>query len=63
VQIISLNQISYKTQISHVNGSAVIDAGRDVQIPGGYNWEPTPNGLQYSTSNMALFLLEHSIGG
>ena len=63
VQIISLNQISYKTQISHVNGSAVIDAGRDVQIPGGYNWEPTPNGLQYSTSNMALFLLEHSISG
>jgi len=31
-----------------------------VQIPGGYSWVPTPNGLQYSSSELAIFLLEHS---
>ena len=60
VQITALNQISYKTQLSHVSGSTVIDAGTQVQIPGGYQWVSTPNGLQYSDSHLAIFLLEHS---
>ena len=60
VQITALNQISYNTQVSHIKGANVIDAGTTVQIPGGYSWVPTPNGLQYSSSELAIFLLEHS---
>ena len=44
----------------HINGADVIDASKCVQIPNGYQWEPTPHGLQYSKSKQAQFLLEHS---
>ena len=62
IQITALNQISYNTTVSHQVPSNVIDAGTDVQIPGGYSWVSTPNGLQYSDSSLAVFLLEHSTG-
>lgn len=45
--------------ICHTVGATVQDAGARVVIPGGYNWEAAPNGLQYSTSDMAKFILEH----
>ena len=61
IQITSLNQISYNTMISHMTPANVIDAGSTVQIPGGYSWIPTPYGLQYSNSQLSLFLLEHSL--
>ena len=60
IQITSLTNISYTTQLSHASGSTVIDAGIQVQIPGGYSWVSTPNGLQYSNSELGIFLLEHS---
>lgn len=63
VQIIALNQIGYDTMLSHRILSNVIDAGSKVQIPNGYSWVPTPNGLQYSNSSLGLFLLEHPAGG
>ena len=63
VQIIALNQVSYDTMLSHQQPTNVIDAGKQVQIPGGYSWVPTPNGLQYSDSGLAIFLLEHPAGG
>ena len=63
VQIVALNQISYDTRVSHQILSNVIDAGSRVQIPGGYSWIPTPNGLQYSNSSLGIFLLEHPAGG
>jgi len=62
IQITALNQISYNTTVSHQIPSNVTDAGTDVQIPGGYSWVSTPNGLQYSDSSLAVFLLEHSTG-
>lgn len=55
-------QISRKlqqTNICHVANSIVQDAGTRVVIPGGYNWEPTAQGLQYSKSSMAKFILNH----
>lgn len=63
IQITSLNQIGYNTQVSHQIPATVTDAGTNVQIPGGYDWISTPNGLQYSDSSLAVFLLEHSVGG
>lgn len=62
VQIIALNHLGYDTQLSHIVGSTVVDAGEQVQIPGGYQWIPTPQGLQYSQSDLSKFLLEHSGG-
>ena len=52
-------EVSYNSQISHIAGATVIAAGIDQTIPGGYQWIPTPNGLQYSPSSMATFLLNH----
>lgn len=45
--------------MSHQLGSVVQDAGFNVTIQGGYSWEPNPEGLQYSESGMARFILEH----
>jgi len=60
IRIACLNQISYKTKLSHAVPANVIDAGQQVEIPGGYSWVATPNGLQYSDSSLGIFLLEHS---
>jgi hypothetical protein len=62
IRIACLNQISYKTKLSHAVPANVIDAGQQVEIPGGYSWVATPNGLQYSDSPLGIFLLEHSAG-
>jgi hypothetical protein len=62
IQVTALNKLGYDTQLSHISGSTVIDAGTQVQIPGGYKWIATPHGLQYSQSELAKFLLSHSGG-
>jgi hypothetical protein len=63
VKIVALNVDSVQTNLSHVSGSTVIDAGDAVRMPWGYNWEPSPNGLQYNDSTQARFILSHSFGG
>ena len=50
---------SSATSVSHRSGSLVQDAGFNVAIPGGYQWESNVEGLQYSESGMARFILEH----
>ena len=45
---------------SHANGATVTDSGSNVEIPGGYNWESTPWGLQRSRSPQAEFLLNRA---
>ena len=62
IQVTNLVQLGYDKQLCHQYGSTVIDAGTEVQIPGGYNWVPTPLGLQYSQTELAKFLLSHSGG-
>jgi hypothetical protein len=62
VKIVSLNQTSSYSP-SHRAPSNVVDAGSNMQIPGGYVWTPEENGLQYGRSDIAKFLLEHSTGG
>jgi len=52
-------EVQITSPISHPAGSTVIAAGTGETIPGGYNWIYAPNGLQYSTSSMAKYLLEH----
>ena len=60
VKITSLIVDAQNTIPVHVNGATVIDAGDTVRLPGGnYVWEPAQNGLQYSNSNQAKFLIEH----
>jgi hypothetical protein len=44
--------------LSHAAGSKVQDSGSLVNIPGGYKWEAAPDGLQYSNSGAARFILE-----
>lgn len=56
-------EVSINSYLSHRVGSTVIDAGSSVAIPGGYQWQPTPNGLQYSDSAMARFLLDNAGAG
>ncbi len=46
--------------VSHPVNSTVLDGGYNVEIPGGYNWQPAPNGLQYNNTALANFLLENS---
>ena len=53
-------EVQITSPISHVTGSTVIAAGTNETIPGGYNWISAPNGLQYSTSSMARYMLDHS---
>jgi hypothetical protein len=53
------SEVKFTSQISHIAGSTVISAGYSQTIPGGYQWIPTPNGLQYSSSSLARFLLNH----
>jgi hypothetical protein len=60
VRIVSLTTDFNNNSQIHISGSEVIDAGRDVQLPDGYQWEPAPYGLQYSNSRQAQFLLDHS---
>ena len=52
-------EVEFVTQISHVAGSTVIAAGVAETIPGGYQWIQSANGIQYSPSSLAKFLLEH----
>lgn len=59
VRIAALNVEASNTVPVHNRGEEVIDGGPIVKLPTGYNWQPTPNGLQYSNSNMAIFLREH----
>ena len=37
-------------------GTVVIDGSNKQRIPGGYEWEPAPFGLQFSNSSQARFL-------
>jgi hypothetical protein len=60
VKIVALNSDITDNNPIHLANSEVIDSSNMVTVPGGYNWEPTPFGLQYSTSNQARFLLQHS---
>lgn len=63
VKIVALNQDSIDNNLCHVALSNVIDAGRIVQLPMGYSWEPAAKGLQYNKTAMAKFLLDHSENG
>jgi hypothetical protein len=47
------------TLLCHEMGAAVQDGGSAVSIPGGYKWESAIDGLQYSSSDMSRFILEH----
>ena len=60
VRIVALNVDFNNSSAIHLNGADVIDASKNVAIPGGYQWEPAINGLQHSTSKQARFLLAHS---
>jgi hypothetical protein len=62
VKIVSLNVDSSTQNLSHVEGTGVMDAGHVVSFPSPYTWEPASNGLQYSKSNQAKFLLDHRYG-
>ena len=53
------SEVRFSSQISHLAGSTVLAAGYSQTIPGGYQWVPTPDGLQYSNSSLASFLLNH----
>lgn len=44
---------------SHPAESEVIAAGPQQTIPGGYSWQASPDGLQYSQNAMARFLKMH----
>jgi hypothetical protein len=46
--------------LCHPAGTLVQDAGTNVQIPGGYVWEPAGDGLQNSDSPRAKFLLANA---
>ena len=63
VKIVALNVDSTQTNLSHAVGSTVIDAGNTVRMPWGYNWEPSPLGMQYNDSTQGRFMLDHSFGG
>jgi hypothetical protein len=52
-------EVQINSPISHPIGSTVISAGDQQTIQGGYNWISAPHGLQYSSSTLAQFLLEH----
>jgi len=60
VKITSYNIDFDNTAPIHVTNSEVIDASQVVMLPGGYNWEPAENGLQYSASNQGIFLRQHA---
>ena len=60
IRIVALNINFDNNSPIHVSGADVIDASKRVVIPGGYNWEPAINGLQYNKSKMVQFLLDHS---
>ena len=51
---------SNSTNVCHISGDHVIDAGYQVKLPIDYQWEPAYYGLQWNTSIMAHFLLKHS---
>jgi hypothetical protein len=59
IRIAALNVAISNNNPVHTPGSIVIDAGNVVRLPGGYQWESAPNGLQYSNSGMATFLKKH----
>ena len=44
----------------HASGSIVIDASENLDILGGYNWIPSPDGLQYNDSILTRFLEDHT---
>ncbi len=46
--------------LCHAAGTLVRDAGTRVQIPGGYVWEPSREGLQNSNTPRAKFLLANA---
>ena len=52
-------EVQVNSPISHPIGSTVLSAGDQQTIQGGYNWISAPNGLQYSNTSLAQFLLEH----
>lgn len=59
VKISYMYRDASNTRPIHSTNSEVIDAGAYVQIPGGYSWEPNPNGLQNSLSSLSAFLKSH----
>ena len=60
VKVVSLNANSFDYNVSHVSGSPVLDAGDFVKLTNGYNWEPSPYGIQYNKTIQSEFLLDHS---
>ena len=63
VKIVALNVDEIATNLCHTAGSSVTDAGEKVTMLGRYHWEAASRGLQYSTTNQARFILEHSKRG
>lgn len=59
IKITSLINDPSRIALCHEQGAIVQDSGINVKIPGGYIWEPNENGLQYSDSAMAKFILEN----
>ena len=62
IRAVYLNKSSINSYVSHLANTTVLDAGYNVQIPGGYVWEPAALGLQYNRTPLADFLIEHSNG-
>ena len=54
-----IEQVTTSNTLVHSAGSVIQDAGTELLIPGGYNWEPSPNGMQYNINPMVRFLLNH----
>lgn len=54
-----VERVTTSTTLCHSAGTVVQDAGTNTLIPGGYSWEPNADGLQYSSTEMAKFILEH----
>lgn len=49
----------YRTgTFTYLVGTVVTDGTKKQEIPGGYEWAPEPNGLQFSDSILAKFLLD-----
>lgn len=61
VKIVSFNRDAL-TSASHMTGDDVLDAGEQAQIPGGYKWNATSYGMQYTRDEQSQFLLNHPYG-
>lgn len=62
VKIVGFNINSIDLRVSHPILSTVYDAGKNVILPAGYEWEPAENGSQYNRTRQSEFLLRHHSG-